>query len=313
MGKIEGEMPDKPSTNDEWTLHSLNIQGLFFQRLCADIINQKPQNQIRLVATEYPVEYPPSSGSERSNESRLDIYARSIGPFNNYPSAIQFAIECKKNNPDFIDWVFFPSYPAKQPAYELLTVKPYPIYKESWKPIFHINKCSTQKFILVNEGRETRGTYDGYKRGDKTRTANDSIESACHQVVLATHSIAYKNREGAFHDLEKSSKPIFTQYLYIPIVVTTANLFICDFSPADVSIDLGELPFDKAILRSVESVVYEYPIPPHLQLNGENWESSYNKAELEMLFHRHVFIINSLHFEETLDWMVANKEYFFSD
>ena len=66
-------MSQDPSTDFEWTIHSLNIHGLFFQEWCASVVQHS--NNWDLMTTEYPVEYPPPNGPIRGKESRLDIRA----------------------------------------------------------------------------------------------------------------------------------------------------------------------------------------------------------------------------------------------
>jgi hypothetical protein len=46
-----------PQTNDQWTIHSINIHGLFFERWCEEII--RSTNELKVVSTNYPVEFPP--------------------------------------------------------------------------------------------------------------------------------------------------------------------------------------------------------------------------------------------------------------
>ena len=50
----------EPSTDEEWTIHAINIHGLFFERWCQDIISKSNTWRVRYV--NYPVEFPPSSG-----------------------------------------------------------------------------------------------------------------------------------------------------------------------------------------------------------------------------------------------------------
>ena len=63
-----------PENDEQWSIHALNIQGIFFQRWCTStLLSVRPWE---LVATEYPVEFPLSNGLVQGKESRLDIWAR---------------------------------------------------------------------------------------------------------------------------------------------------------------------------------------------------------------------------------------------
>src|SRR6266513_852053 len=93
-----------PTTHDEWTLHSINIHGVFFERLCQNVV---AKNQYwKLISTNYSVEFPPPSGPIRGTESSADIVARRR--YDNFDLSVTLTIECKKNNPELVNWVFFP-------------------------------------------------------------------------------------------------------------------------------------------------------------------------------------------------------------
>lgn len=87
-------------TNDEWTIHSLNIHGVMFERWCEEQIRASPG--WAMTARQHPVAYPPSSAASPSRQSVLDLRADTSGPFK-----ITAIIECKKANPDFVRWVLF--------------------------------------------------------------------------------------------------------------------------------------------------------------------------------------------------------------
>jgi hypothetical protein len=57
----------------------------------------------QITRTNHRVEFPPANRSIRSQESSLNIAAE-------YPSTEhhgKLLVECKKNNPEFVNWVFF--------------------------------------------------------------------------------------------------------------------------------------------------------------------------------------------------------------
>ena len=60
-----------------------------------------------------PVEFPPPQQS-RGKESNLDIKAElHLDGRDGYKNILTLLIECKKNNPGFIKWLFFPKHQAK--------------------------------------------------------------------------------------------------------------------------------------------------------------------------------------------------------
>ena len=93
-----------PQSQEDWTVHSLNIHGVFFERRCRLAVSETPD--WRVLATNYPVEFPPPNGPWRGKEGSLDIWARRE---QNDLVVTDVLIECKKANPDFVNWIFFPS------------------------------------------------------------------------------------------------------------------------------------------------------------------------------------------------------------
>ena len=71
-------MPITPQTQHDWTVHSINIHGIFFERWCQHVVTEA--DGWNLDAVNYPVEFPPPNGPWRGKESTLDIRAsREIG------------------------------------------------------------------------------------------------------------------------------------------------------------------------------------------------------------------------------------------
>jgi len=95
-------------TTDEWTIHSLNIHGLMFERWCEEQV--RAARGWRVTATQSPVAYPPVhplTAGHQQRESTLDIRADSGGT-----SGATAIIECKKANPEFVRWLLFPVSPV---------------------------------------------------------------------------------------------------------------------------------------------------------------------------------------------------------
>lgn len=49
-------MVSDPINQEDWTVHALNIHGVFFERRCVEIVSGLAEWQV--VSTNYPVEYP---------------------------------------------------------------------------------------------------------------------------------------------------------------------------------------------------------------------------------------------------------------
>lgn len=254
------------STQDEWTVHALNIHGVFFERRCVDAIADTPAWKV--LSTNYPVEFPPPNGPWRGKESSLDIWARRDADPSNI---VDILIECKKANADFVNWIFFPKPEQVQPS-PFVFGKAINIVSSTgtgpWNSQFVMQTGTTDLPVSI-DAREVRGDYVQYKSGNKTKTSNAAIQEAAYQVALAIRGIAHE--EGLLLKKAQSSPehpaPPWLSKAYVPIIVTTANLFRIDFSSRSTSLASGEIEFSEASLTPVPSVVYEYALPKHLQLS----------------------------------------------
>ena len=97
-----------------------------------------------------------------------------------------------------------------------------------------------------------------------------------------------------------ATSPAWRIKAYIPAIVTTAKLVVCDFDPADVNPVTGEVPFDKATLREVPSVTFEYTLPRHLQFGPADISRSYGEGLVDLFTRMHLLVIQSGHFADVL-------------
>ncbi|OGG31526.1 hypothetical protein A3A63_01080 [Candidatus Gottesmanbacteria bacterium RIFCSPLOWO2_01_FULL_46_9] len=250
-----------PSSDLDWTIHSLNIQGTFFERWCQEEVKKSHWN---IVSTNYPVEFPKHNGPLTGEQSSLDIYAQLAKE----TILLTLLIECKKNNPEFIDWVFFAHPNPKRSTHftgSLIGNRTLEGTGHKWEPTQMLSPMISLEWIQTSDAWETRGRYSAYKQGDKTRTSNTAISQSAHQIALATKSIF---AEELHNNQVISSRSInaempYIHQIFIPTIVTTAKLYVCKFDPKDVDEKTGEIPFSKATLEEQPYLLYEYPLPVH--------------------------------------------------
>ena len=144
------------ASQDQATIHALNIHGIFFERRCATAVGDTPG--WKTLATNYPVEFPPPNGPWRGKESSLDIWARK-----NTDSSfvIDALIECKKANPEFINWVFFPKHDlTQQTAFRFANVTTASNSDGSgqWSIQTQL-QTGTTTIGIASDAREVRGDY----------------------------------------------------------------------------------------------------------------------------------------------------------
>ena len=287
-----------PLSDSEWTIHSLNIQGTFFERWCQDAIKKSRWD---VVSTNYPVEFPPHNGPFVGEQSTLDIYAQ----LKKSTILLTLLIECKKNNPEFIDWVFFPHSNSKRHGNfsgSLILKSPTQDANKNWDTTGMISPMISLEWIPTSDAWETRGKYSDYKKGDKTKTSNTAITQASHQVALATRAIFEKelNAANILSSKTANMQPNSAHQIFIPTIVTTAKLFLCKFDSQDIDEKTGEIPFSKASLEEQPYLLYEYPLPVHFHNAPSDEVGVLKTGNKDFGTRMDILVVNSSHLSEFL-------------
>lgn len=280
------------TTQDEWTIHALNIHGVFFERRCANAVADTPGWKV--LSTNYPVEYPPPNGPWRGKESSLDIWARRDADPN---FVVDTLIECKKANPDFVNWVFFlkPESPKPTPfSFAKAVNAPNVSGSGPWTSQVILQRGTTD-LSIANDAREVRGDYLKHQGGNKTKTSNAAIQEAAYQVALANRAIVNEETsllEKACRSTEHPAPPWSTK-AYVPIIVTTAQLFRVDFSPNSTDLGSGEISLKEATLAPVQSILYEYALPKHLQFSPAKPLDTLKTGDTDTFSRMHILVVHA--------------------
>jgi hypothetical protein len=237
----------------------------------------------------------------RGKESSLDIRASK----DICGRRLSLLVECKKCNPEFVDWLFF-----KKPSercngtYIASSVENVqrPSPNEGWDTSGLLHPLETSVSI-ADEGRETRGDYQSLKNSSsKTKTSNNAIQDAAHQVSLAKQAVSYEDTE-CYRRMGQRYPSVsmpFRQKLYFPTIVTTANIHICEFDPTNVNPQSGEIEFGHAKITKCDVLVFEYPLPRHLQVLPVNLVDSFNEGIVDSFTKAHLFVVQSAYFSTFL-------------
>jgi hypothetical protein len=217
---------------------------------------------------------------------------------------VSFLIECKKHNPEFVDWIFLP----KRAVYMGRPLFISQLRRQLIKPgeaLWDVqvkNSALPWNSPIADDARETRGSYLQYKKEtDRTKTANKSVTDAARQVAVATRWITFEEqRHGrALGAMAPTPAPEYWFHHIIPMIVTTARLRLCEFDPADIDPATGVLPLEKAKLTEVPHLRFEYPLP--LSIQGTPDEKDLGQILLDRLIERfqklQIVVINSLALE----------------
>lgn len=286
-------MASTPVTEHEWTVHSINIHGLFFERWCQQTVSEA--KGWRLDSVNYPVEFPPPNGPIRGKESALDIRASS-GPMDVQHCLL---IECKKNNPEFVNWLFF-----KKPVgrgedgfiISRISNRPHEGGREGWDTSSSAIRGDFG-LLVCDEAREVRGDYAAIKNaGTKTKTSNAAIQEAAYQVALARQAVMMEDahvcdtigRCGPF----PATLP-WRDRIYLATIVTTAHLWLCEFDAHEVTPKNGEIPFAKVNISAQQCLAFEYPLPRHLQLSPLKLPEVYTGGRDDLFTRFHIIVVHS--------------------
>jgi hypothetical protein len=305
---IEGEsgMQKDPQTTEEWTIHALNIHGAIFERWCQEKLSDARGWQV--VSSNYPVEFPPQSDSSgRTASSTLDILARSTDmPGSRIRTLL---VECEKNNPNFIDWIFFrkgSNSEKNQYRYSQIRNQKIENYFTGWETRASID-LTVAEMPLADEAREVKGVYSKQRTGDNTKTANNAIWDAASQIALATQAIIAEEMQRSVKQASAGERreqlarlPEYGLQVFIPMIVTTAKLFLCEFDPRDANPATGTIDFANAKLTPHPYIIYEFPLLPALQSDrGANF-ATLTRKQLEKYVRMDIVVVNSEHFADLL-------------
>lgn len=299
---------DKPSSEHDWTIHSINIHGAFFQRWCEKVVADS--KNWKLTSTNHPVEFPPPNGPFRGKESALDIRAE----LRQENQLLTLLIECKKNNPNLINWVFFPKHPLPRMtrvAIREIENLPRSNPEVGWDVRMSVKPIESA-IPVTDDARETRGSYMRYKGRDKTKTSNRSISDAAHQIALATQAITLEEWKFSRALGAASTRPVmaYRKQRFLPAIVTSARIFTCDFDPTDVSPATGEIPYEKARLNEWPYLLYEYALPPHLQTAPDDLVDTLTRNSMDLFARMQIMVVHSAKLTEVLDDLATQSSQF---
>jgi hypothetical protein len=117
------------------------------------------------------------------------------------------------------------------------------------------------------------------------------LERTASELIEATEAFARQEQE--LYKRYPSPRPQF-QRIYIPIIVTTAELIVSRFEPGRISLKDGSLP-DDAIFEEVPSVRFRKSLTGKLPSGQDSVKKVHDDTQ------RTIFIVNAGKFEEFLN------------
>jgi len=265
----------------ELLFNSLNEQGFLFQEACAHCL-KKTDTGWEVKAFEYPV-------SLQGDDTRVDIVLFDrISP---HPE-LWALIECKRADPEYVYWLFgSPGLPFGDALCSALGFE-CPHFRSD-QP-FHVRLLvSPLHFGIITYGVEN--WVEVKKRSGKRASTPQSIENAFTQVLKGVGGFAQEHL-----DQRRKAQKNFRAF-FIPIIVTTATLYVAHYKPEDVDLETGTIDREKVGLgpqgqppEEVEWVLVDYGAGESVAPRSipENYVGV-DPAELQKYKTRSIFVVNS--------------------
>lgn len=277
--------------SQERLTRAINEQGGLFQDACRYILERySGATGWNVEDTEHPV-------ASEDNETRMDIVLRQSPVRGRAGLEFVAAVECKRANPEYVGWVFAEreSIVGGEPFGSALIGSHREPVGSGLRASFSTGSIRmSQGPQICDVGFALRPESKGSRRRG---SAAEPIEAACRQVLFGTFGLANEicgqnaNRSEAY------------RAMFVPIVITTAPLFVATYPLEDINIPTGTISEDEVWFGESSSVpeatpwlVVDYPvghsivrevIPPG--------NVTVDTKELGKLRRRSVFIVNAAH------------------
>jgi len=214
-----------------------------------------------------------SQNQSMKNETSVDIDAgKNIELKKDTVNAIfRLYIEVKKNDPDYSDWCFFQQKIKSEPMrlttknitskgrVNLFTVTENDRYKNKiWVqtiqyPSLEIFTKDVSDFALALHAKEVKKDY---YRSEKTK-----VDEAARQIIKGTYGLII---DRVVNQVTTGKDYSHDPDIFVPIIITNANLFLCTFDPKDIDPNKGHIKKDPDY-QPIDSIIYEYPKPKEVQ------------------------------------------------
>ncbi|MBU1157874.1 MAG: hypothetical protein KKE24_00870 [Candidatus Thermoplasmatota archaeon] len=244
---------------------SINKSGYGFQRKIALEISSTEKWDVE-------IEKPLVRFEERSvEEVKVDILARSRRKFSDMPRAVS-VIECKRHDPKYSEWLFFSR------GSNLGEIEGREKFPSVW---CHLTGGS---YSFDNKHHKTgrMGMYEGYfpslaewadikysdsfgvpTRRDGTIGAADSgvIQHAANQVARGVLGAVHSLHEYRNSRRKERFLPLTGNHLVLPVLVTTAPIYVCHVDDAATDLLQGSIPPDGLETESKKCLLFRYSLP----------------------------------------------------
>lgn len=233
----------------------INTTGFGFQyavlKTAEELFNKKTSPWIFSVA-EFPVEV-------RGQPTRIDF----ILPHNT--ADLWLVCECKRANPAFSDWCFLNTvYVHRGQDYSQIVAETFNWSSNAHNPYTNITEVYSPSEKIYNLGIE----FKRGQRGDQSSGGRGVIEEAIGQALRGINGLV----EFLGNEMHQSEAGLGINLFeedfrirLLPVVFTTANLWVTDVDLSSSDVSTGELPDTDWNLEPADWLWYLYPQSPGLR------------------------------------------------
>jgi hypothetical protein len=211
-------------------------------------------------------------------------------------------IQVKKLNPKYVDWCFFREDNLQNELrvvtkslggdglVDLLTIP----QTDRGDPVVHIQieKISIPSFSIICSDYGIALHKDPSQK--KYKFQNSSLNDAATQCIEGTYGTIVN---ALVHQVSTGDGYNITSQIFIPIIVTNANLFYCDYDVNNINSGTGEI--SELNFNQVDHIVYEYPLPMTVQF-PKSILGSRSVVQMKMSIRWPVLIVNPKGLEDLL-------------
>jgi len=200
-------------------------------------------------------------------ETSIDILAQKT----TMPRDYVLCIEVKKLNPEYVNWVFFDEGTMDNK----FRVRTKSLSNQGIVNLLKIHESDrhgNEIFIHIEEFTDIPNfqpnCYDYGVTLTKDKEGNYSFQkSSLYDASLQIVESTYGALVDALINQVSTGMGYVPSQVFIPIIVTNANLLICDYDKKDIDLEKGII--SNADFKSVNSIIYEIPTPMRAKFPNE--------------------------------------------
>lgn len=224
-------------------------------------------------ADQFPQAVLESQNQTMKEETSVDIEAWKTIDLESEPQKARFrlCVEVKKNDPRYSDWCFFQQKINQEP----MRVIKKTLVREGRVGLFYVppNDRHQNEIAVESKHYPSSGIFN-HKisdfalalqneevRRDFYKSEKTIVDEAARQIIKGTYGLII---EHVVNQVTTGRDYDHFPVIFLPVVVTNANLFLCKFNPKDIDSHSGHITKNPEY-EKMDSIIYEYPTPKEVQ------------------------------------------------